>query len=138
MRELVNGAILRAATERDLPEIHKLIAENAGTVLKRTDEEVMELFPNFWVIELETTIIGCCCLEIYSKKIAEVRTLAVKPEFRGRGYARALVREAIETANSNGIPQVLTVTSSPEFFEKLNFGPCLKEKYALFWNGKLD
>jgi hypothetical protein len=30
----------------------------------------------------------------------------------------------------------MVITSSREYFEKLNFGACLHEKYALFWNGK--
>jgi len=57
----------------------------------------------------------------------------VLPEYRGRGYGAALTAAAVEEAERRGIPQVLVVTSNVEFFERLNFGPCLNEKYALFW-----
>jgi N-acetylglutamate synthase-like GNAT family acetyltransferase len=87
----------------------------------------------FWVIEEDGAIAGCCCLEIYSPKIAEVRSLAVRPASRGRGYGARLVDTAIAEAQRRNIPQVLVVTSNLEFFGRLNFKTCLNEKYALFW-----
>ena len=44
-----------------------------------------------------------------------------------------LTDAVVAEAQRRGIPQVLVVTSNREFFEKLNFGSCLNEKYALFW-----
>ena len=58
-------------------------------------------------------------------------------EARGRGHGAALTAAAVAEAERRDIPQVLVVTSNREFFERLNFGPCLNEKYALFWNNPL-
>lgn len=127
---------IRLATEADIPGIQALIRANADKLLQRSDSEIRELMPNWWVIEEDGQIVGTCVLEIYSRKIAELRSLAVREESRGQGYGAALVKVVTDEVERLGIPQLLVVTSTPEFFEALNFGPALNEKYALFWNGR--
>ena len=77
-------------------------------------------------------VVGCCALEVYSPKIAEVRSLAVRREFSGRGIATALVNACVEKARSQGVGQVLAITSSLEFFDKFGFKTFNQEKYAMF------
>ena len=127
--------VLRTARDADIPAIIKLINANLDKLLPRAASEMKELLDTTWVIEENGKVVGSCCLEIYSHKIAELRTLAVDAACRGKGYGIALVKAATAEARRRKIPQVLTVSSAKEFFEKLNFGPCLNEKYALFWNG---
>jgi len=129
--------MLRNATRDDLGAIQHLINTNLDKLLPRPDEELLELIDGntFWVIEDKGEIVGCCCLEVYSAKIAELRSLAVRDDCRGKGYGELLVNAAIEEANRRQIKQVLVVTSTLEFFQKMNFGQVLNEKYALFWNG---
>ncbi len=127
--------MLRKATADDIAAIQQLINANLDKLLPRTDEEILELLDTYWVIEEQGEIVGGCCLEIYSRKIAEVRSLAVRDDCRGKGYGELLVHHAIEEAERRHIRQVFAVTSTREFFEKLGFGPCLDEKYALFWRG---
>lgn len=127
---------LRKAIPADVPGIQALIQANLDKLLPRTDEEIEELLSTFWVIEEDDgAIAGCCCLEVYSPKIAEIRSLAVAETCRGNGYGAMLVEVATEEAQRRNIQQVFAVTSSREYFESLNFGPCLGEKYILFWNG---
>jgi amino-acid N-acetyltransferase len=127
---------LRKATPADIPGIQALIQANLDKLLPRTDAEIEELLPTFWVVEEEDgAIVGCCCLEVYSPKIAEIRSLAVAEICRGNGYGAMLVQVATEEAQRRRIQQVFAVTSSREYFESLNFGPCLGEKFILFWNG---
>jgi N-acetylglutamate synthase-like GNAT family acetyltransferase len=59
---------IRPAEEQDMAAIRELI----------------RLFPR-------QRVIGCCSLQIYSKRIAEVRSLAVHPDFQDRGVASRLV-----------------------------------------------
>lgn len=127
--------MLRAATERDIPAIIKLIDDNSDRLLHRSEGELRELLSTTWVWEEPEGIVGCATLEIYSPKISEIRNVAVKESVRGQGVGRALIARATAEAKERGIRQVLVVTSTPEYFAKLNFGPCLNEKYALFWNG---
>jgi N-acetylglutamate synthase-like GNAT family acetyltransferase len=138
MREgIETKQMLRKATFEDIEQIQQLIDTNIDKLLPRTNEELSELIEFFWVIEeVDGRIVGCCCLEVYSPKIAEVRSLAVHADCRGKGYGEMLVNAAIDEAQRQKVKQILVVTSTREFFEKLNFGPCLNEKYALFWTGE--
>src|SRR5262245_56352228 len=130
--------MLRKANPSDIPGIVDLINANLDKLLPRTADQVRELLETFWVVEEGGEIVGCCCLEVYSHKIAELRSLTVRADCRRKGFGEILVAAAIEEAERRRIPQVLVVTSSPEYFEKHNFGPCLNEKYVMFWNGKAD
>jgi N-acetylglutamate synthase-like GNAT family acetyltransferase len=130
--------MLRKAHPSDIPGIVQLVNANLDKLLPRTEDDVRELLETFWVVEDSGEIVGCCCLEVYSPKIAELRSLAVRSDCRRKGYGELLVAAAIEEAERRHIPQVLVVTSDPEYFEKHNFGPCLNEKYVMFWNGTAD
>ncbi|MCA9082790.1 MAG: GNAT family N-acetyltransferase, partial [Planctomycetaceae bacterium] len=72
-------------------------------------------------------------LEIYSSKLAEVRSLAVLPEMQGRGYGKRLVQECVELARSRNILEVMAITSADGFFQSCGFDFTLPgEKKALF------
>ena len=126
--------MIRSARPEDVPAILGLIQAHNDHLLERSREEVESLLPTFWVAELDGEVVGCCCLEIYSRKIAEVRSLVVKESARRRGLGRGLVLEAVAEARRRQIAEILTVTAELEFFESVNFHTCLNEKYALFWN----
>jgi amino-acid N-acetyltransferase len=125
--------MIRRATLDDIDAIVGVVNTNTDRLLARDRDEIVQLLDAFWVAEVGGRVVGCCCLEVYSPKIAELRSLAVMPEFRGQGLGARLTDAAVEEAKRRGIPQVLVVTSNRTFFERLNFGPCLDEKYALFW-----
>ena len=125
--------MVRKATTDDIDAIAALVGANTDRLLARDRGEIAQLLDTFWVAEADGRVVGCGCLEIYSPKIAELRSLAIAPEYRGRGLGAALTEAIVAEAERRGIPQVLVVTSNREFFERLNFGPCLNEKYALFW-----
>jgi amino-acid N-acetyltransferase len=126
--------VIRRATGQDIDAILSLINTNTDRLLPRDRDELAQLIDSFWVADEDGDIVGCCCLEVYSPKIAELRSLAVRESHRRRGLGAQLTAAAVDEANRRGIPQVLVVTSNREFFERLNFGSCLNEKYALFWN----
>lgn len=126
--------MIRSASPEDVPAIMALIHAHNDHLLERSQEEVEALLPTFWVAELDGEVVGCCCLEVYSRKIAEVRSLVVKEGVRRRGMGRGLVLEAVAEARRRQIAEILTVTAELEFFESLNFHTCLNEKYALFWS----
>lgn len=130
------SATLRKATSGDVDDILALITAHAEQLLPRRAEDVVPLLDTFWVMEEDGHLLGCCCLEVYSPKIAEVRSLAVRAEARGHGYGAQLVEAAVQEARRRHIPQILVVTSNVEFFGRLNFQTCLNEKYALFWEDR--
>ena len=50
-----------------------------------------------------------------------MKSLAVAPEFQGKGYGDALIRQALEDAKELRIPRVFALTLVPEFFERFDF-----------------
>lgn len=98
------------------------------------DQLVQDHLPEpheFFVAEEGGVIVGCCALEIYSQRLAEVRSLAVASAHQGKGIASALVEACVERAKEKEVYEVLSITGTPEFFEKRGFGTFHNEKYAL-------
>ena len=126
--------MIRKATQADVPHILALINQNLDTLLPREQGEVDSLVESFFVYEKDRRIIGCSCLEVYSKKIAEIRTVAVDKEFRNQGIGSELINAALEDGKKRNIYEIMVVTSSVNFFAGLGFSTCMNEKYAMFWN----
>ena len=119
---------IRPATPKDRAAIKDLIAAFPSTLV----QDHLPQTKDFFVAEEKGNVIGCCALEIYSPKIAEIRSLAVQKEFQGRGIATKLVHRCVNRAKSRAIRQVLSITGSHGLFDKLGFKAFNKEKYALF------
>jgi amino-acid N-acetyltransferase len=135
---------IRAARTSDIPQLVKLIDPfvESGNVLRRTYQELGELLPNFFVAVLENVpdgsdgageIVGCAALEIYSRKLAEVRSLAVARKVQGQGIGRRLVSVCVERARIHDILEVMAITTADDFFMKCGFDYSLPgAKRALF------
>ena len=118
---------IRKARNKDIRAIRTLVGKFPRFLMKET--------PNiaaFFVAEEEGHIIGCCALDIYSKRLAEVRSLAVANRHQNRGIATVLVNRCLEEARQRGIQEILAITSREKLFKRLGFGPFHKEKFALF------
>ncbi len=93
----------------------------AGLMLPRTVESVLCCLESWLIAEAGGEVIGCVSLVRYSDALCEVRSLAVRPDFRGQGIASRLVRAALELAREQGYRRVLTLTRAPRLFTKLGF-----------------
>lgn len=126
---------IREAAAVDIPALEAFIAPfvSDGKLLPRTFDELEELLPSFFIAELNGEVVGCAALEIYSKKLAEVRSLAVSPRAQGLGIGRALVEACVQRARERDILEVMAITSSDGFFQSCGFDYTLPgEKRALF------
>jgi amino-acid N-acetyltransferase len=116
-------AEIRKARVPDVPVIQQLInifAER-NLMLPRSLSALYENVRDFFVIEEDGCIVGCCALHIMWEDLAEVKSLAVDESVQGKGYGRALVSACLDEARSMGIPRVFALTFIPAFFEKLGF-----------------
>lgn len=121
-------ATIRPARTGEMPAIRRLIA-GYSNLLMQTD---LPRIPSFFVAELDGRIVGCCALQVYSRRLAEVRSLPVHPDLTRSGIGSLLVEACKRRAHERGIKQVMAVTSSPAFFERLDFSTFKRELIALF------
>lgn len=119
--------VLRRATGADLPAIKNLVSHYPTQLMQEHLPEPEE----FFVIQLDRDIIGCCALEVYSQRLAEIRSLAVREDHRHKGFGSQLIDACLAAAKEAGILEVITITSSPTFFETRGFDTFKNEKYAL-------
>ena len=127
---------VRSAAEADIPAIAELIKPfvEEGSLLERTYDEFEELLPNFFVaVDENGVLVGCAALEIYSRKLAEIRSLAVSPEAQGQGVGRKLVEACVERAHEHNVLEVMAITASDAFFQSCGFDYTLPSlKRAVF------
>lgn len=92
---------IRKAKSKDIKVIHSLLLKEVpnGKVLKRSVKELKKARRSFFVYEEDDRLVGCCSLEIYSKKIAEIRSFVVALEYRNKGIGSELVRKCLDEAN---------------------------------------
>lgn len=111
--------------------IHPFVEQKR--LLPRTEDELDELIKNGFVALDADRIVGFAALEIYSRKLAEIRSLATAPEFRGMGIGKRLIQACVNRAKDSGVLEVMAITSSEEFFRSCGFDFTLPgEKKALF------
>src|SRR6187551_1417080 len=98
--EIHPEAIIRRATISDVTELSKFIEPFVaqGRLLRRTTMELEILVAHCYVAVYEGRIVGCAALEIYSHKLAELRSLAVAPEVRRMGIGQRLVQACVDCA----------------------------------------
>jgi len=102
-------------------------------ILRRTFEELEELLSNAFVAETCNRVVGFVALEIYSSKLAEIRSLVVSIDCQGRGVGKRLVAACVDRAAERGVFEVMAITSSEEFFRSCGFDYTLPgEKKAFF------
>lgn len=87
---------------------------------------------SFFVALSGGKVVGCCALQIYSKRIGEVRSLAVHPDYQDHGVASLLVECCRDRARERCIKELFAVTSQTSFFERLGFATFRREKTAMF------
>lgn len=86
-------------------------------------EDVQE----FWVAEDhpngETVVVGCGALHVMWDDLAEVRTVAIDPAYRGAGIGHRLLEQLLDTARHLGVQRVFVLTFEIEFFARHGFAP---------------
>ncbi|KAG5623804.1 hypothetical protein H5410_009022 [Solanum commersonii] len=90
--DLYEGA--RMARVSDVPGIKQLLQplEESGTLIRRTEEELVKALHSFIIVEREGHIIACAALFPYfEEKCGEVAAIAVSPDCRGQGQGDKLL-----------------------------------------------
>lgn len=115
--------MIRTATPKDAPRIHRLITANIaeGHLLPRTLADVTDHADRFVVATHRRRIVGCAELAPLSSSVAEVRSLVVDGEYRGKGISRKVVDEIRQRGARRGFEQLCAFTHDSAYFTHLGF-----------------
>jgi len=119
----------RSATLPDAFAIEQLIQVHVadGTLLPRSLPEICENIRDFIVVENEGEIVGCGALHLYGMHLAEVRSITVTKNSKGKGAGRVLVDALLQEAQKQSVTCVCLFTRIPEFFARMGFREIQKE-----------
>src|SRR6202045_5055688 len=115
---------IRKARLQDASNIYELVnsLSSDGTLLRRAFAEICENVRDFTVAESAQGIFqGCGALHLYGPHLAEVRSIVVRPEWKGCGRGHDLVQALLEEAEQHGVGCVCLFTRLPEFFANAGF-----------------
>lgn len=120
----------RRATFDDIEAVYNIINDYAatGVMLARSRNALYEAVRDMIVAEEDGEVVGVGCLHFIWDRLAEVRSMAIKPEFARHGIGAEIVRRLIEDGEKYGMKKVFTLTYKPEFFETLGFFRVTKDE----------
>jgi len=124
-----DGIILRRAAVADVPGIASVMADYViqGTLLPRPTSELYQCIREFHVAEHEGRVVACAALRLLWSDLGEVRSLAVHPDYQGKGLGQELVEVVIEDARALEMARVIALTREVEFFARCGFGVVPRE-----------
>ncbi len=126
--------LIRKAEKKDLPSIQRLLSTYF------LDMEDLEP-EDFVLAEREGKVIGCAALvrgTSGEKIFLELHSIAVHPNFRGKGIGTRLMKYFISTLEDQDTPdspvcELYVRTTAPGFFEKLGFIRLPDVEKLLLW-----
>ena len=108
------------------PEIAALLNEHLREMEKHSPPESIHALdlnklrqPNihFWSLWDEERIVGCGALKLLDARHAEIKSMRVTYEYRGKGIAKTILSHLIEAAASKGVEKLSLETGSMAAFE---------------------
>jgi amino-acid N-acetyltransferase len=117
--------MIQKANIQDIKSIHHLlqIYGSKGELLARPLSELYDHVRDFTVYKDPRSgeVVGCCALQICWEHLAEIRSLAVNPDFLGQKIGTYLTYQALDEAKILQIEKVFTLTYRPSFFQQFGF-----------------
>lgn len=116
---------VRRARVGDVRSLRELVRPLAGNTLTPKDAVAYyEALQQFLVAEdpdVPGRIIGCGALHVMWEDLAEVRTLAVHPDFARRGLGGLLLEALLDDARALGLRRIFCLTFEVDFFTRHGF-----------------
>ncbi|MET9364656.1 amino-acid N-acetyltransferase [Streptomyces sp. NPDC006632] len=120
-----NAVTVRRARTGDVRAVRGLLDAyvDDGILLDKATVTLYESIQEFWVAERDSDarVVGCGALHVMWEDLAEVRTLAVDPEFQGAGIGHLVLGKLLQTARWLGVRRVFCLTFEVGFFAKHGF-----------------
>ena len=118
-----SGLATRRARDTDAWAIKALIDRHvgSGTLLPRSLDFISDHAHEFIVEVAGDQVVGCVHLDEYAPSLAELRSLAVHPDWQGKGVGRDLVLATEKLATARGYAILFAVSNDEEFFRRFGF-----------------
>lgn len=115
--------LIRKAKISDVEDIHRLINHYAteGQMLARARTTLYEGIRELSVVEDQGQVVAVGSLHVVWCDLAEVRALAVAPDYIKQGLGKTLVQTFLQEAKGLELPRVFALTYKPQFFMKCGF-----------------
>jgi len=126
--KIMTEILIRKAGKSDLLAIQKLLS----TYFLDLEELEPE---DFILAEVEGKITGCAALiksESQGKSFLEIHSIAVHPNFRGKGIGTRLIKHLL-TNIGDSARNLYVRTNAPAFFERLNFTKIEDSEKLFLW-----
>lgn len=121
---------MRSARTSDVREIQRLVEPlvNRRILLGKDSVVFYEAIQEFVMADdADGRPIGCGALHVMWEDLAEIRTLAVEPEWLHRGVGHALLERLEAEARALGLKRLFCLTFETAFFERHGFEPMAEE-----------
>jgi amino-acid N-acetyltransferase len=114
---------IREARTSDVRAVRQLVDTYSSDriLLSKATVTLFEDIQEFYVAEVDGVVVGCGALHVLWEDLAEVRTLAVDKQYRGRGIGDLLLRRLLQQARHLGVARVFCLTFEVEFFSRHGF-----------------
>ena len=114
---------IRPAKTTDVLTIRKLVDTYAPErrLLSKATVTLYEAVPDFLVIEKDGQVVGAGAVHVLWEDLAEVRTVAVFPDYKNKGIGSQLLGALLLKAKDLGVKRVFCLTFETKFFTKHGF-----------------
>ncbi len=114
---------IRSARTDDIKGIRQLIDSYApqGRLLSKETVTLYESVQEFTVAVEGDQVVGCGALHVLWEDLAEVRTVAVAENLRGKGVGHQILDSIIDRAQSLGVKRIFCLTFETKFFGSHGF-----------------
>lgn len=125
---------VRKARLSDVKDIHHLLMlwSQKGMLLPRPLTHLYTHVRDFNVISVmedgKETLRGCCALSIFWEDLAEIRSIAIDPNFVGQGMGKLLMDTALAEAKELGLTRLFALTYQEQFFARMGFSVVGKDE----------
>jgi amino-acid N-acetyltransferase len=124
-RRLTVESVIRRARTSDVRGIRRLVDLYVADrrLLAKAMVGLYEDVQEFWVADSGGSVVGCGALHVMWEDLAEIRTVAVDPEYRGQRIGHRIVEALLGAAREIGVRRVFVLTFETKFFGSFGFAP---------------
>ena len=117
------SVVVRPAKTSDIKKIRKIVDSfsEQRRLLSKETVTLYEGVQEFTVAEIDGEVVGCGALHVLWEDLAEVRTVAVKKDYHGKGIGHLILENIIDRAKVVGVKRIFCLTFETKFFGSHGF-----------------